>query len=165
MDPGFQYALLASSIIDVKAPPIDIALDPTPMPKNWAAVVPTLDCEENPIAKNIIYKYGTVRFGDQENDNGMLSCKFDYEILENPNNVEKEQDFDLLLGDIMVDILDKQITTGFHMGGVSLSGTSFQEEGSTYYRTSGEDILDNGVEKMAENMMYNIDDYRKKEED
>ena len=115
--------------------------------------------------KNIIYKYGTVRFGDQENDNGMLSCKFDYEILENPNNVEKEQDFDLLLGDIMVDILDKQITTGFHMGGVSLSGTSFQEEGSTYYRTSGEDILDNGVEKMAENMMYNIDDYRKKEED
>ena len=115
--------------------------------------------------KNIIYRYGTVRFGDQENDNGMLSCKFDYEILENPNNVEKEQDFDLLLGDIMVDILDKQITTGFHMGGVSLSGTSFQEEGSTYYRTSGEDILDNGVEKMAENMMYNIDDYRKKEED
>ena len=115
--------------------------------------------------KNIIYKYGTVRFGDQENDNGMLSCKFDYEILENPNNVEKEQDFDLLLGDIMVDILDKQITTGFHMGGVSLSGTSFQEEGSTYYRTSGEDILDNGVEKMAENMMYNIDDYRKKKED
>lgn len=115
--------------------------------------------------KNIIYKYGTVRFGDQENDNGMLSCKFDYKILENPNNVEKEQDFDLLLGDIMVDILDKQITTGFHMGGVSLSGTSFQEEGSTYYRTSGEDILDNGVEKMAENMMYNIDDYRKKEED
>ena len=115
--------------------------------------------------KNIIYKYGTVRFGDQENDNGMLSCKFDYEILENSNNVEKEQDFDLLLGDIMVDILDKQITTGFHMGGVSLSGTSFQEEGSTYYRTSGEDILDNGVEKMAENMMYNIDDYRKKEED
>ena len=115
--------------------------------------------------KNIIYRYGTVRFGDQEIDNGMLSCKFDYEILENPNNVEKEQDFDLLLGDIMVDILDKQITTGFHMGGVSLSGTSFQEEGSTYYRTSGEDILDNGVEKMAENMMYNIDDYRKKEED
>lgn len=115
--------------------------------------------------KNIIYRYGTVRFGDQENDNGMLSCKFDYKILENPNNVEKEQDFDLLLGDIMVDILDKQITTGFHMGGVSLSGTSFQEEGSTYYRTSGEDILDNGVEKMAENMMYNIDDYRKKEED
>ena len=115
--------------------------------------------------KNIIYKYGTVRFGDQENDNGMLSCKFDYKILENPNNVEKEQDFDLLLGDIMVDILDKQINTGFHMGGVSLSGTSFQEEGSTYYRTSGEDILDNGVEKMAENMMYNIDDYRKKKED
>jgi len=115
--------------------------------------------------KNIIYKYGTVRFGDQENDNGMLSCKFDYEILENPNNVEKEQDFDLLLGDIMVDILDKQITTGFHMGGVSLSGTSFQEEGSTYYRTSGDDIVDNGIEKMAENMMYNIDDYRKKEED
>ena len=58
--------------------------------------------------KNIIYKYGTVRFGDQENDNGMLSCKFDYEILENPNNVEKEQDFDLLLGDIMVDILDNK---------------------------------------------------------
>tara|TARA_R110002020_G_scaffold201823_5_gene404655 strand:- start:345 stop:794 length:450 start_codon:yes stop_codon:yes gene_type:complete len=115
--------------------------------------------------KNIIYRYGTVRFGDQENDNGMLSCKFDYKILENPNNVEKEQDFDLLLGDIMVDILDKQITTGFHMGGVSLSGTSFQEEGSTYYRTSGDDIVDNGIEKMAENMMYNIDDYRKKEED
>jgi|10_taG_2_1085330.scaffolds.fasta_scaffold03992_2 hypothetical protein len=115
--------------------------------------------------KNIIYKYGTVRFGDQENDNGMLSCKFDYEILENPNNVEKKQDFDLLLGDIMVDILDKQITTGFHMGGVSLSGTSFQEKGSTYYQTSGDDIVDNGIEKMAENMMYNIDDYRKKKED
>ena len=57
MDPGFQYALLASSTIDVKAPPIDIALDPTPIPKNWAAVVPTLDCEENPIEKSIIYKY------------------------------------------------------------------------------------------------------------
>ena len=57
----------------------------------------------------VVYKYGKVTLGE-ENEKGNLPFRFEYDILDN-NMIPKEEfkeDFFELIGDILVDIIDRQ---------------------------------------------------------
>ena len=57
----------------------------------------------------VVYKYGKVSFGE-ENDDGHLPLKFEFDILDN-NLIPKEEfgeDWSKLIGDILVDIIEDQ---------------------------------------------------------
>jgi len=64
--------------------------------------------------EGVIYKYGNVRFGDKENPDGTLPMMFDYDILRNPNNkdVADDEDFMEYIGDILIELMEKQIQDG-----------------------------------------------------
>jgi hypothetical protein len=63
--------------------------------------------------KEIIFNFGTVGFSKEENEKGELDMKFDYTILKNPNNVDTTTDeFINYIGDILVELLEKQIKDG-----------------------------------------------------
>jgi len=60
-----------------------------------------------------VYKYGNVAFAKNENTDGKLPMKFDYDIIRNPNNVDTEsQDFINYIGDILIELLEKQLQDG-----------------------------------------------------
>ena len=64
--------------------------------------------------KGIIYKYGKVGFAKEEDDKGNLPMKFDYDIIFNPfdeTSIDKQEFIDYI-GDILVELLDKQIQGG-----------------------------------------------------
>ena len=64
--------------------------------------------------KGIIYKYGKVGFAKDEDDKGNLPMKFDYDIIFNPfdeTSIDKQEFIDYI-GDILVELLDKQIQGG-----------------------------------------------------
>jgi len=62
---------------------------------------------------DVVYKYGNVAFAKNENTEGKLPMKFDYDIIRNPNNVDTEsQDFINHIGDILVELLEKQLQDG-----------------------------------------------------
>jgi hypothetical protein len=63
--------------------------------------------------KGIIYKYGKVGFAKEENPDGSLPMKFDYDIIFNPHetNIDK-QDFIDYIGDILIEIMEKQVNNG-----------------------------------------------------
>jgi hypothetical protein len=62
---------------------------------------------------NVVYKYGNVAFARDENSEGKLPMKFDYDILKNPNNVDTDnQDFINHIGDILVELLEQQLKDG-----------------------------------------------------
>tara|TARA_Y100001937_G_scaffold93627_1_gene126818 strand:+ start:310 stop:606 length:297 start_codon:yes stop_codon:yes gene_type:complete len=63
--------------------------------------------------KGIIYKYGKVGFAKDENPDGTLPMKFDYDIIFNPHetNIDK-QDFIDYIGDILIEQLEKQVNNG-----------------------------------------------------
>ena len=62
---------------------------------------------------NVIYKYGKVGFASEENADGKLPMKFDYDILRNPENKDVDsQEFIDYIGDILVEILDEQVKNG-----------------------------------------------------
>jgi len=63
--------------------------------------------------KGIIYKYGKVGFAKEENPDGTLPMKFDYDIIFNPHetNIDK-QDFIDYIGDILIEIMEKQVNNG-----------------------------------------------------
>ena len=57
----------------------------------------------------VVYKYGKVSLGE-ENTDGNLPLKFEFDILDN-NLIPKEEfgeDWSDLIGDILVDIIDEQ---------------------------------------------------------
>ena len=62
----------------------------------------------------IIYKYGKVGFGKEENADGSLPMIFDYDIIKNPNNIDlgDEKDFVDHIGDILLELMEKQIKDG-----------------------------------------------------
>ena len=67
-----------------------------------------------PPYKGIIYKYGKVGFAKEEDDKGNLPMKFDYDIIFNPfdeTSIDKQEFIDYI-GDILVELLDKQIQGG-----------------------------------------------------
>ena len=64
--------------------------------------------KECPFA-GVFYKYGKVSLGE-ENSNGTLPFRFEYDILDN-NLIPRESfndEFFELIGDILVDIIDRQ---------------------------------------------------------
>ena len=64
--------------------------------------------------KGIIYKYGKVGFAKEEKPDGTLPMKFDYDIIFNPHeetSIDK-QDFIDYIGDILIELLEKQIKNG-----------------------------------------------------
>ena len=63
--------------------------------------------------ENVIYKYGKVGFGKDENPDGTLPMKFDYDIVSNPNKADIDsKDFVDFIGDILMEQLEKQVTDG-----------------------------------------------------
>jgi hypothetical protein len=62
---------------------------------------------------DVIFKYGDVAFAKDEKPDGTLPMRFKYDILMNPNGVDTEnQDFINYIGDILVEILEKQLKDG-----------------------------------------------------
>jgi len=64
--------------------------------------------------KGIIYKYGKVGFAKEEDNKGNLPMQFDYDIIFNPfdeTSIDKQEFIDYI-GDILVELLDKQIKGG-----------------------------------------------------
>ena len=60
--------------------------------------------------EGVVYKYGKVSLGE-ENKDGNLPFKFEYDILDNnmiPRKEFDDENFFKLLGDILVDIIDRQ---------------------------------------------------------
>ena len=63
--------------------------------------------------ENVIYKYGKVGFAKDENPDGTLPMKFDYDILSNPNKADIDsKEFIDYIGDILMEQLEKQVTDG-----------------------------------------------------
>jgi len=64
--------------------------------------------------KGVIYKYGKVGFAKEEKPDGTLPMKFDYDIIFNPHeqtNIDKQEFIDYI-GDILIELLEKQIENG-----------------------------------------------------
>jgi len=64
--------------------------------------------------KGVIYKYGKVVSAKEEKPYGTLPMKFDYDIIFNPHeetSIDK-QDFIDYIGDILIELLEKQIENG-----------------------------------------------------
>ena len=60
--------------------------------------------------EGVVYKYGKVSLGEETKD-GNLPFRFEYDILDNnmiPREEFDDNDFFKLLGDILVDIIDRQ---------------------------------------------------------
>ena len=60
--------------------------------------------------EGVIYKYGEVSISEEENPDGTLPFKFQYDILDH-NGFKKEDfetDFFDLIGDILVDIIERE---------------------------------------------------------
>ena len=60
--------------------------------------------------EGVVYKYGKVSLGE-ENKDGNLPFRFEYDILDNnmiPREEFDDDNFFKLLGDILVDIIDRQ---------------------------------------------------------
>ena len=58
----------------------------------------------------VVYKYGKVSFGKEEDENGNLPLQFQYDIVDN-NGIPREQfneDFFKLIGDILVEVMEEQ---------------------------------------------------------
>ena len=58
----------------------------------------------------VVYKYGRVSFGKEEDENGNLPMQFQYDIVDN-NGIPREQfndEFFNLIGDILVEVMNEQ---------------------------------------------------------
>ena len=61
----------------------------------------------------VIFKYGKVGFAKDEDEHGNLPMRFDYDILQHPNNKELDNNkFVDHIGDILVELMEKQIKDG-----------------------------------------------------
>ena len=63
--------------------------------------------------KGIIFKYGDVGFAKDEKPDGTLPMRFKYDIIMNP--FEKDtasQEFIDYIGDLLIELLEKQLTDG-----------------------------------------------------
>ena len=66
-----------------------------------------------PPYKGVIFKYGKVGFGKDENPDGTRSMKFDYDILFNPHETDLDnKEFIDYIGDMLIDFLDEKLKKG-----------------------------------------------------
>tara|TARA_R100000234_G_scaffold118515_2_gene99110 strand:+ start:472 stop:783 length:312 start_codon:yes stop_codon:yes gene_type:complete len=56
--------------------------------------------------EGVAYQYGTIKF-IEEGEN--VRCNFTYTLIDNPNNIEEDQDFINQLGEILVEVLNDEI--------------------------------------------------------
>ena len=63
--------------------------------------------------RGVIYHYGKLGFAKDENPDGTLPMKFDYDIIFNPHetNIDKQEFIDYI-GDILIEQLEKQVKQG-----------------------------------------------------
>lgn len=64
--------------------------------------------------KDIIFHYGKVGFGKEENPDGTLPMKFDYTVIKNPNDMDTldNKEFIDYIGDLLIELLDEKIKSG-----------------------------------------------------
>ena len=66
-----------------------------------------------PPYKGVIFKYGKVGFGKDENPDGTKSMKFDYDILFNPHETDLDnKEFIDYIGDMLIEFLDEKLKKG-----------------------------------------------------
>ena len=72
----------------------------------WASV-----CIKGGKFNGVIYNYGKVSVPKKENDDGTLPFRFEYNIIDNVGISREEfgEEFFILIGDILVDIIDDQL--------------------------------------------------------
>jgi hypothetical protein len=64
--------------------------------------------------QGVVYRYGEVKFSEEENPDGSLNLSFDWEMLDS-NGLSQESfkdDFKNLIGDILVNILETHVKEG-----------------------------------------------------
>lgn len=66
----------------------------------------------------LLYQYGEVNFN--ERDDSQMEVKFRYNMIENPNELEENQDMKNFMGDILVELLDEQLGEGEFRSHVTL---------------------------------------------
>ena len=66
----------------------------------------------------LLYQYGEVTFN--ERDDGQMEVKFRYNMIENPNELEENQDMKNFMGDILVELLEDQLGEGEFRSHVNL---------------------------------------------
>ena len=67
----------------------------------------------------LLYQYGEVNFNERDDD--QMEVKFKYNMLENPNEVEENQDMMNFMGDILVELLEDQLGEGEFRSHVELN--------------------------------------------
>ena len=66
-----------------------------------------------PPYKGVIFKYGKVGFGKEENPDGTKSMKFDYDIIFNPHERDLDnKEFIDYIGDMLIKFLDEKLKRG-----------------------------------------------------
>ena len=56
--------------------------------------------------EGLVYKYGKISFIEEGEH---VRCNFNYDIIENPNNITEDQELINFLGDIVVHVLEEEI--------------------------------------------------------
>jgi len=56
--------------------------------------------------EGLVYQYGTIKFIEEDEN---LRCNFTYNIIDNPNNIEENQELVNYLGEILVEVLNDEI--------------------------------------------------------
>ena len=61
--------------------------------------------------KDVIYNYGKVSLPEEEDENGNMPFRFEYNIIDNVGIPREEfgEEFFVLIGDILVEIIDEQL--------------------------------------------------------
>ena len=64
--------------------------------------------------KDVIYHYGKVGFAKEENEQGKLPMKFDYNVIKKPNDVDTldNQEFLDFICDILLELLEQKVKDG-----------------------------------------------------
>ena len=60
--------------------------------------------------KGLHWTFGTVSFDEEQDEDGNLACHFDYIMHDNPNNLEENQEMLNFMGDVLVDVLDEELS-------------------------------------------------------
>ena len=65
---------------------------------------------ENGSFENVIYNYGRVSIPQEENEDGTMPFRFEYNILDNASipREEFDEEFFTIIGDILVDIIENE---------------------------------------------------------